>query len=425
MSCSTRSSRSGRRCGPASRPTLAPVAYVVSRPFPARALTPVALLQFGLRGHAKDVLLVLLCSLCTTLLGWCTPALTSVLIDQAIPDADRGLLLQIGLALLAAAFGQSLFQFAQTVALLRYHTASSYTTQVAMWDRLLNLQPAFFRRYATGDLVERVTAIDTIRHKLSGTAVRTLFGGIMAFLNLALMSCYSWQLALVACGAALVAGAATASVGVSTVRQVRPYRILAGELSGIIVQLIQGVSKLRVAGAEERAFAYWGRKYSQQQTLRRRMQRIEDSVSVFNAVLPTLTSVLLFWGAVRLIQQGATSEEPVQLTVGVFLAFNAAFGVFISGVTSLSSTLIDMLDVATMWERVRPILQGVPEVDASKADPGRLAEIGGGARDLSLPPGWPGGARRRQPRRRTGGIHRPGRAFGERQVDPRTLTAGV
>jgi NHLM bacteriocin system ABC transporter ATP-binding protein len=158
---------------------------------------------------------------------------------------------------------------------------------------------------------------------------------------------------------------------VRTVRLVRPLRILAGELSGVIVQLIQGVSKLRVAGAEERAFAYWGKKYSRQQTLRRRIQRIEDSINVFNAALPPLTSVMLFWFAIQVIQN-TRPDEPVTLTVGIFLAFNTAFGTFIGGVTSLSNTLIDTLDVATLWERARPILEGIPEVDASKADPGRL-----------------------------------------------------
>jgi len=272
---------------------------------------------------------------------------------------------------MAAAFGQTLFQLAQTVALMRYQTGSSYTTQVAMWDRLLNLQPSFFRQYATGDLLERVTAINTIRQKLSGTTMRTLFDGVMAVLNLALMLYYSWQLALVAGAAALVVIIATTWSGVRTVRLVRPLRILAGELSGVIVQLIQGVSKLHVAGAEERAFAYWGRKYSRQQTLRRRIQRIEDSINVFNAALPTLTSVMLFWFAMQVIQN-TKPDEPVALTVGIFLAFNTAFGTFIGGVTGLSNTLIDTLDVATLWERAKPILEGVPEVDASKADPGRL-----------------------------------------------------
>jgi ABC-type bacteriocin/lantibiotic exporter with double-glycine peptidase domain len=63
----------------------------------------------------------------------------------------------------------------------------------------------------------------------------------------------------------------------------------------------------------------------------------------------------------------------VALTTGTFLAFNAAFGTFIGGATSLSTTIIDLLDVSTLFGRARPILEGTAEVDASKTDPGRLS----------------------------------------------------
>ena len=58
---------------------------------------------------------------------------------------------------------------------------------------------------------------------------------------------------------ALVACLATLTAGVLTVRQERTLQHLRGALLGLTVQLITGVSKLRVAGAEARAFAVWGR----------------------------------------------------------------------------------------------------------------------------------------------------------------------
>jgi ABC-type bacteriocin/lantibiotic exporter with double-glycine peptidase domain len=131
------------------------------------------------------------------------------------------------------------------------------------------------------------------------------------------------------------------------------------------------VTKLRVAGAEERAFAYWGERFSEQQRLLRRLQRIEDSIKVFNAVLPTLASTVIFWFVVLEIQ-AASAAGQAGLTAGAFLAFNAAYGMFISGATSLSNTIIDLLEVSTLFERAQPILEGTPEVDDDKADPGRL-----------------------------------------------------
>jgi ABC-type bacteriocin/lantibiotic exporter with double-glycine peptidase domain len=50
-----------------------------------------------------------------------------------------------------------------------------------------------------------------------------------------------------------------------------------------------------------------------------------------------------------------------------------AFGTFIAGATSLSDTLVDVLDVVPLWQRASPILKAEPEVNLTKADPGQLS----------------------------------------------------
>ena len=171
--------------------TLAPQAYTFYRPFPQRALRWFDLLTFGLRGCGKDLLLVLLSGLAVTLLGMLAPHATAIVIDTAIPDADRRMVLQLGAALLAAACGQTLLQLAQGWALLRQHTTAGAAVQAALWDRLLTLPTAFFRQYAPGDLQTRVMAISTMQQQLSGTTLRTLCTSSLALLNLGLLFFYS------------------------------------------------------------------------------------------------------------------------------------------------------------------------------------------------------------------------------------------
>lgn len=45
---------------------------------------------------------------------------------------------------------------------------------------------------------------------------------------------------------------------------------------------------------------------------------------------------------------------------------------FFSGVTDLSVTITDVLEIVPLWERAKPILDGKPEADVTSADPGRL-----------------------------------------------------
>jgi ATP-binding cassette subfamily C protein len=352
--------------------TLAPVAYMFYRPLPDKTLKTLELLRFALKGCSRDLLVILLTGIAATVLGMFIPQATAMLIDNAIPDANRGLLLQVGLGLLVVALGTAAFRIAQGLAILRVEAVSDAATQAAVWDRLLNLPVSFFRQYTTGDLQSRVTSISQIRRQLSGTTVINLVTALFALLNLGLLFCYSVKLALVAVAVAIVVVSVTTLSGIILIRKVRPLLELQGTIFGHTVQLINGISKLRVAGAEERAFATWSKRYSQQVKLNLSTQHIEDWVALFNTLLPTLTSAILFWLTMQLLEEAKTVGT-AGLTVGTFLAFNSAFGTFIGGATNLSNTATNLLQVIPQGKRAQPILATVPEVDLSKADPGQLA----------------------------------------------------
>jgi NHLM bacteriocin system ABC transporter ATP-binding protein len=188
-------------------------------------------------------------------------------------------------------------------------------------------------------------------------------------LFLGLLFYYSVPLALIATFVAAINIAVTIISGIITLRKVRPLLNQQGLLFGMMVQIIGGVAKFRVAGAEARAFAYWGRQYRHQLHLMLGSQGIEDNMVVINNILSALTPAVIFAFATDLLQSQANGG----ISTGTFLAFNAAFGTFISGATSLSSTVVDILEVLPLWERAQPILQATPEVDANKTDPGRLS----------------------------------------------------
>ncbi len=352
--------------------TIDPVAYMFYRPLPDQALSALSLVQFALQGRMRDVGMLVLMGVAATLLSMLVPQATAVLIDQAIPYGNSALIVQIGIGLLAAAFGGACFQLSQAIASMRIETLSDASLQAAVWDRLLKLRTSFFRQYSIGDLSSRVSGITAIRRQLSGTALQTIFTGTFALLNLGLLFYYSVRLAVLALAVAAIVIVFTTASGAVLIRKHRPLIELEGEIYGLLVQLINGVPKLRMAGAEERAFAHWGQKYTQQLQLTLSTQQVEDAANVFNSVMPTLTSIALFWLASTLINPEQVVESN-GLTAGDFLAFNVAYGTFIGGATSLSFTLIDVLDIVPLWQRSKPILEAQPEVDANKADPGRLS----------------------------------------------------
>lgn len=351
--------------------TLTPVAYMFYRSLPNKALQAIDIARFTLKGHGRDLLLILFTGIAVTLLGMVTPYATSIIIDNAIPDSDRGLLLQIGLGLLVAALGTSLFQLAQGFALLRIETAGDASTQAGVWDRLLNLPVSFFQQYTTGDLLSRISSVSTIRRQLSGRTLINFITNFFALFYLGQLFYYNYKLAFIAVAVAIIALTITTISGVLLLSKVRPLLELRGSIFGQIVQLINGISKLRIAGAEERAFASWSKNYTRQVKLELSTQRVEDAVVLFNTVMPIVTSGILFWFTIKLLNDFQTSEG-IGLSLGTFLAFNTAFNNFTRGTTNLSNTVTEIFQVIPQWQRTQPILGTIPEVDLTKADPGKL-----------------------------------------------------
>ncbi|ARV60153.1 NHLP bacteriocin export ABC transporter permease/ATPase subunit [Nostocales cyanobacterium HT-58-2] len=349
--------------------TLSPQAYVIYRPLPQVINNAIDLLRFGTKGIEKDIASIFFLGIIGTLLGMITPQATAILVNQAIPDSDRSSLWQIGLVLLAMAFAQLAFSIAQSIVTLRVQSLTDSTLQPALWDRLLRLSPAFFRQYTSGDLVRRVMSVKAIQQKLNGATQRTLLSGIFALFNLILMFAYSWQLALVGMGLGLLASIITLISSFFLVKKSRQQQEVDGAIYGLTIQLINGVTKLRVAMAEERAFAAWAKKYTQRIRLKASVQQIVDLVSVFNEALPLVSSAMVFGFAITTIQ---TSLTQTSLTIGTFVAFNYALGIFIKGVIDLSNTITDIWSIIPLWERTQPILRSQPESDTHKEHPGTL-----------------------------------------------------
>jgi NHLM bacteriocin system ABC transporter ATP-binding protein len=344
--------------------TLSQQAYVLYRPLPQVVNNAVEVLLFATRGSKKDIISIFLLGISGTLLGMIAPQATAILVNYAIPESDRTLVWQIGLVLLVVAFAQLVFGIAQSIITLRVESLSDNALQPAIWDRVLKLSPAFFRQYASGDLVNRVMSVSRIQQKLSGATQRTLLSGVFALLNLMLMFVYSWQLALIGVGLGLLASFITSISSFLLVKKSRQLQEIDGAIYGLTIQLINGVAKLRVAMAEERAFAAWAKKYSQRIRLKASGQEINDYVSVFNEALPLVSSILLF-GFAMVNRQSS-------LTLGTFIAFNYALSIFIKGVTDLSNTITDIWGIVPLWERTQPILRTSPETSDRKENPGQL-----------------------------------------------------
>ena len=352
--------------------TLAGVAHTFYRPFPSTRLSPIALLRFAMVGRRADLVRLVLVGSFGGLLALVPAYFLGILVDDVIPQGALGQLLQLALVLCVVTVTTACFNVVRHFCLLRLETTMSTSVQPALWDRLLTLPTAFFRHYTAGDLSQRVAAVDEVRRMVSGATISSMVTSIFSVFLVAQLFYYSPGLAVWSTALILLAFVLACTLALLRVRLQRPTLQVEGRIAGLVLQLLTGISKLRVAGAENRAFSLWAREFARQKRLEFSGGVLEIWATAHGGVVPVVTSMAVFYLVVSLAARaGVAGVAP--MSPGDFVAFNTALAMLLSQVLRLGMTLMSVLGVIPLFERARPVLEAEPEVTPVMADPGELA----------------------------------------------------
>jgi ATP-binding cassette subfamily C protein len=349
--------------------------YMFYRGLPKKNLVAKDILKFTLHGVRPEIKSIAAIGVASALLAMAIPVASGYLFDDIFPAADRFQMMEVVAILFIASIVNLLFEATRSLLLLRIEGKASSDLQSAVWDRVLNLPVPFFRQYSVGDLATRINGINDIRQVLSGAVISSVINALFSVLNIFLMLHYSAKLtmmALLLIGAALLFNLTVAYFRIDITRATVE---LNGAVAGRILEYLSGLTKLRVTGSEGRAFANWSKDFADQKRLGLRAGNWANASAVFSAVFPLLSSAFIF----MCITWFATEQDSTHFSTGDFIAFNVAFTLFLNAVLGLVNTATILVDVMPTYQRTKPILETVPEVDESKADPGRLS----GAIELS------------------------------------------
>ncbi len=221
---------------------------------------PLAVKDIGLaiaRTRARELLTIAGGTLLAGVLAMSVPLAMSYLLDSVIPDENLLKVLQVAAALAALGGMTFVIRVATQLTLLRIEGLEGARLQAAVMDRMLRLPTGFFRGFTTGDLGTRVMAIARLEKALTASMVSSVTTGMIALVSYGLMLAYSWRLGLVAILLTLVLAAITFGLGLLRVRAERTAIARDARMSGLTLELAAGITKLRLAAAEDRAFLRW------------------------------------------------------------------------------------------------------------------------------------------------------------------------
>ncbi|MBP7340429.1 NHLP bacteriocin export ABC transporter permease/ATPase subunit [Niveispirillum sp.] len=355
-----------RRLDKAEAAGLAGTAQALYPPLEDRPLRVGDILAGALRARLPDLGTLAGATLLVGLLTLAVPIATSLVLDSVLPDHALDKLWEVAAALLLVAFMTLVLRIAAQFASLRMEGLAGSRLQASVMDRLLRLPARFFRRFTAGELGTRAMAVERLENALTAAMIGSVMTGAVALVSYGLMLAYSWRLGLVAIILTLGLAAATSLFGLLRVRREAEMVAQDARMVGLSLELAGGITKLRLAAAEDRAFLRWARLYADTTHSWLRADGMAARQKAFTAGYTAFATAIIL-----LACMGWDLADG--LTLGLLVAFLSAFNAALGGLATLADTAVEMVALAPIARHAAPILEAVPETDRAKVDPGPLS----------------------------------------------------
>lgn len=326
------------------------------RPLPLKKISRKELFRFVLESLTDgDLAFFLLTGLLASLLGLVTPYVTQLVFKTVIPMGSNTNLAPVAVLSAGVVFSTSLIHISKVLSMERITQKMRMSIENAAMGRLLSLPAQFFKEHNAGELQNRVEAISQMCDLLGNTVFTSAVSGVFSIIYLFQIRLLAPTLAAPAI-AILLIQLIVMIIGILMQAHVTRKRLnVSTELNGLVFRLFSGIQKIKLAGAERRAFAKWAEVYSKDAALR-------YNPPLLLKLYPALSGVITLGGSIILYYTAAVSG----IGSADYMAFASAYGLVSGALLSLASIAESMANLKPLAELAEPIMQAVPETGGGK-----------------------------------------------------------
>ena len=331
-------------------------AVVFYRPLPQKKLKIIDLLKY-MRGciAGGDIVVFIILSFLVTLVGMITPRVTKVLTGTVLESKNLSMLIGTAVFIISVAISSMLITTVKNLGMDRIETKTSLAVEAAFMSRVMNLPAGFFRKYSSGELQSRLASSNHLCSILLGTVFSTGISSIISLLYITQI--FRYAPALVGPAIIIILSTVVLSIIVTLMQMKISRKAMetAAKNNGLSFAMINGVQKIKLAGAEKRAFARWARSYAEN-------ARYTYDKPLFLKVNPAITMAISLFGMIILYYLAVKTE----VSPSDFMAFNAAYGSVTGTFMALTGVAISIANIKPIMEMAEPILKTEPESSEDK-----------------------------------------------------------
>jgi NHLM bacteriocin system ABC transporter ATP-binding protein len=326
------------------------------KPLPLRALKIKDLVKFMIESlSVSDFVYLGIASLFVSLIGMLTPKISNLIFSQITDNKSITALGAATVMLVCATASSMLFGITKNIMLRRIEIKVSVNVESATMMRVLSLPAEFFKSYSAGDLAQRLDYLNMVCTEMINISISTVITAVFSLVYIPQIFSFAPSLA----GEAIVILLLTFLLTVvTTIVQTKvyseKYKAMAKE-AGIKFSLISGIQKIKLSGAQKRAFSKWADSYCETARSTYDKPMILKVNSVIASAITLIGTIVLYYSAVK-----------SGVSVANYYSFNVSFGIISGSFLSLADVVLVAAGIYSVFGMIEPILKAVPEVSEEK-----------------------------------------------------------
>lgn len=326
------------------------------KPFPPKRIGIGGLLKYIMENiTSADVAMVVTATLAVTLVGFITPMLNEILFSDIVDSGSMRALVAMGIFVVCVSLSSLLLTTVKDMLVARLTNRVGVAVEAAAMMRILSLPADFFKGYGAGELANRAQYINLLTKRLLEVVFTTGLTSLFSLAYIAQILAYAPALVAPALFVIIATVVVSIIAAVFQARVSREQMELASKESGMSYALISGIQKIKLSGAEKRAFARWGKAYSDS-------ARLLYDPPTFLKVNSVLTLAITLVGTIAIYYAAAKSG----VSVSEYYAFTVAYGMVSGAFTTLAGITLQAAQIGPILEMASPILAAEPEVAEDK-----------------------------------------------------------
>ena len=314
-------------------------AYAFYRELPTHQLTFKEYFKYFRKSiRAIDLVWVTLFSMVAVGIGMLLPYLMKRLTGEVVINKDLNLYWMVAIYVISAGIAYILIKSTQAFMNARVAIKIEKTMQATTMMRILSLPPSFFKKYTTGELVARYNSVTSIASLIFNGVFLTLLSTVMSLAFMTQIVQFTPTLVLPVVLILVITALFSIVVSLIQIKVSRKQMLLSTKESGSSYAIISGIQKIRLAGAEKRAFAMWAKDYS-------RSSELLYHPPLIIRLSPAISIALSLIGEITIYYLAARNN----VDTSSFVAFTTSFA-------SLTMATNAAVQISTVLSKFRPAL---------------------------------------------------------------------